>query len=385
MKSNLMAWILVAGTLAWSGCGGGDDATCTDCDADVPGEAEGGGDADADGDADEGGDAEVSEDGAEAEAGEPCTGSAECDDDLFCNGVETCSGGFCAAGEAPALDDGVDCTDDSCDEDADEVLHTPDNTECTHLDGEPTCDVDGRVAQVTGVCDPEDDCIASTGIIDDCTDAIAHPPTFSCAGDTLMREAAVCVPAAGTDPAACEVQSTVDTDCTDPPPTPHCTGSASTGDLAFLSDGICLAASDGAECSQVSAACTAAADACAAGTLTTSVAFCDPGTGCDTLDSTGSCPTTPNHCEGTTFVTYAPTCADATTCGTGVETRSLCPTPVATCEGQVYRTWASHCDPTTGCGAIAGATTDCDAMDSLRCASTTSSETTNCSCDVTSG
>lgn len=63
-----------------------------------------------------------------------------CDDTLYCNGVESCDpdSGDCLKGEAPATDDGVDCTDDSCDEDADEVINQPVDTPCD--DGDPCTD-----------------------------------------------------------------------------------------------------------------------------------------------------------------------------------------------------------------------------------------------------
>jgi len=56
---------------------------------------------------------------------------ASCDDGAHCNGVETCDvDSDCQSGTAPALDDGVDCTTDACDEDADTVTHTADDTAC---------------------------------------------------------------------------------------------------------------------------------------------------------------------------------------------------------------------------------------------------------------
>ena len=45
-----------------------------------------------------------------------------CSDGLFCNGPETCQSGACAAGPAPACDDGNACTIDSCDPAADACL-----------------------------------------------------------------------------------------------------------------------------------------------------------------------------------------------------------------------------------------------------------------------
>jgi hypothetical protein len=378
MNRELGTWIVLAMALSAGACGGDDDSTCTDCDADVSSETDGPADADAEADAD--GPADEA-----AESGEPCTGAAECDDGLFCNGVETCSGGFCAAGVAPEPDDGVECTVDSCDETADAVVNDPDDAACSALDVDPSCDVDGQVVRVAGVCDPVEGCVATTETVDDCTDPTAYPVTLSCSGLSLMRESGACVPGSATSPAQCVLQSALDTDCGDPAPAFRCSGSAATGDLAFLSDPLCDASGGSAACGQVSTPCTASPDACAAGSLTTSVAFCDPGTGCDELPTTAACSTTPNHCEGTTYVTYTPQCADGSTCGAGVEARRVCPPPASTCEGQVYTQWASQCAATSGCGAVVAAATDCTAMSSRRCVGGLSSEATTCTCDAAAG
>ena len=59
-----------------------------------------------------------------------------CDDGEFCNGAETCDAALdCQAGTPPPLDDGVACTDDSCDEGSNAVVHAPDPGFCD--DGDP--------------------------------------------------------------------------------------------------------------------------------------------------------------------------------------------------------------------------------------------------------
>jgi hypothetical protein len=59
---------------------------------------------------------------------------AFCDDGQFCNGDEFCSGTFdCQAGTPPDLYDGIDCTDDSCDELNDVVIHAPNDANCDNL------------------------------------------------------------------------------------------------------------------------------------------------------------------------------------------------------------------------------------------------------------
>lgn len=99
-----------------------------------------------------------------------CAGTQKaCGDELFCNGVAACDAltGECQAEEtAVALDDGIDCTLDACDEEADSVIHVADHTLCE--DGNPctqdTCSIDaGGCIQVllTGLCDDGQACTQS--------------------------------------------------------------------------------------------------------------------------------------------------------------------------------------------------------------------------------
>ncbi|MBW2229465.1 MAG: hypothetical protein JRH17_03710, partial [Deltaproteobacteria bacterium] len=72
-----------------------------------------------------------------------CSGDLECSDGLFCNGPEVCSAGFCAPGTPPTGDDGVFCTDESCDEASDTILNTPNDANCDNglfCDGFEICD-----------------------------------------------------------------------------------------------------------------------------------------------------------------------------------------------------------------------------------------------------
>ncbi|MEA3514211.1 MAG: PKD domain-containing protein [Nanoarchaeota archaeon] len=63
-----------------------------------------------------------------------CIGDADCDDNLFCNGQETCKLSVCTQGNAPACTDGVDCTDDLCNEELDICEYTENNTNCDIYD-----------------------------------------------------------------------------------------------------------------------------------------------------------------------------------------------------------------------------------------------------------
>jgi len=116
-----------------------------------------------------------------------CLGDGDCDDGLFCNGAETCAAGTCQAGTAPSIDDGVTCTDDSCDEVLDVVVNTPNHGLCDNglfCDGAETCDAvlncqagtapsaaDG-VACTDDSCDETLDIIVNTVNDGNCDDAL---------------------------------------------------------------------------------------------------------------------------------------------------------------------------------------------------------------------
>lgn len=85
-------------------------------------------------------------------------GDLLCDDGLHCNGIETCEGVLgCQSGTAPDCDDGVGCTDDSCNEATDSCDNIPNNANCD----------DGVVCNGTETCDSVLDCQA--GIPVDCS------------------------------------------------------------------------------------------------------------------------------------------------------------------------------------------------------------------------
>ncbi len=109
--------------------------------------------------------------GSECDSG--CTTNAECDDGLFCNGSEICDSGLCQAGNDPC-DDGVSCTVDSCDEATDTCDGAADDSVCDN----------GLFCDGAETCDPALDCQAGTPpICDDgvsCTDDTCDESTDSC-------------------------------------------------------------------------------------------------------------------------------------------------------------------------------------------------------------
>ncbi len=97
-----------------------------------------------------------------------CTIDADCDDGNVCNGAETCVANTCTAGTPLVIDDGVGCTDDSCDP-ITGVANVPNDGSCSNndvCDGIETCDavldcqpgtpivVDDGVGCTDDVCDP---------------------------------------------------------------------------------------------------------------------------------------------------------------------------------------------------------------------------------------
>ncbi len=68
----------------------------------------------------------------------------DCDNQLYCDGEETCVDAACVAGTAPDCDDGVGCTDDSCNEVTDSCENIPNDNYCDDgawCNGFETCDV----------------------------------------------------------------------------------------------------------------------------------------------------------------------------------------------------------------------------------------------------
>ncbi|GAG15586.1 unnamed protein product, partial [marine sediment metagenome] len=73
-----------------------------------------------------------------------CLNDSDCDDGLYCNGAETCVGGSCQPGTAVDCDDGVACTDDSCNEGTDSCDNVANDANCDnglYCDGAETCHV----------------------------------------------------------------------------------------------------------------------------------------------------------------------------------------------------------------------------------------------------
>jgi hypothetical protein len=115
---------------------------------------------------------------------------SSCPDGLYCNGDETCDGaGTCQAGTSVDCSDGVDCTVDSCNEASDSCDNTPDDAFCDNglfCDGAEACDPVNDCQPGTAV-----DCNDGVGCTDDSCDeandvCVNNPNDLSCSDDGLF-------------------------------------------------------------------------------------------------------------------------------------------------------------------------------------------------------
>ena len=86
-----------------------------------------------------------------------------CSDGQFCNGEEICSAALgCVAGSVPPIDDGVACTIDSCNEATDTITHATNDAFCSDgefCNGDEVCSaLNGCVAGEAPVIDDGDSC-----------------------------------------------------------------------------------------------------------------------------------------------------------------------------------------------------------------------------------
>ncbi len=308
-------------------------------------------------------------------------------DGLFCNGGSVCAPEAssadpvtgCAPVAAPDCGDGLDCTLDSCDEDADACANAPsdaacdDGTFCTGIERcapgaasampngcvpgtPPSCD-DG-VACTTDTCDPATDACAAAP-----ADAVCSNDTYCdgverCAPTDAMADARGCAvgaPVACDDALACTddfcVESSdscshlpVDTLCDDGlycDGIERCMPGSPAMDARGCEPGLAIAcASDGFACT--TEACDEARDICSSiadssrcgPTEVCSASSGDPASGC----------TTGRSCTASAECDDGDVCNGAETCGGGIcraGTRLVCDDGVA-CT-------ADTCDPVAGC------------------------------------
>ena len=257
-----------------------------------------------------------------------CLNDGHCNDGLYCNGAETCSGGSCQAGTAIDCNDGVGCTDDSCNEGTDSCDHAPNNGVCDN----------GLYCDGVETCDPVADCQPGTAI--DCNDGVActvdscNEGTDSCANlpdDGLCADGQFCNGAETCDAElGCQAGS-------DPCPGQICDED---GDqcLDCVGDGDC---DDGEFCN--------GAETCEAGTCQPGSDPC-PGQACDEGSDTCVDCLGDGDCDDGEFCNGAETC-EAGTCQPGSDP----------CPGQFCREDSddcadcledAHCDDGNPCNGV---------------------------------
>jgi|GEM_PF-3163755 len=84
-----------------------------------------------------------------------------CDDGAFCTTGEACASGICTGGSA-TCNDGVGCTDDSCDEQNDICTNDPNDANCNN----------GQFCDGIEICDAVQDCVIQAGSVPDCNDGV---------------------------------------------------------------------------------------------------------------------------------------------------------------------------------------------------------------------
>ncbi|HUU01785.1 MAG TPA: hypothetical protein VM425_10110 [Myxococcota bacterium] len=174
--------------------------------------------------------------------------NANCDDGAWCNGAESCNALLgCQAGVAPNCDDGVACTDDSCNEGTDS---------CDNLANNANCD-DGSWCNGAESCDALADCQA--GVAPNCDDGVA------CTDDSCNE---------GTD--SCDNVAN-NANCDDGT---WCNGAESCDVLADCQAGVAPNCNDGVACTDDS--CDEGADSC---DNFANNANCDDGTWCNGSES----------------------------------------------------------------------------------------------------
>ncbi len=330
-----------------------------------------------------------------------------CDDGVFCNGVEVFAGGLCLLGTFPC-DDGVGCTVDTCQELTQFCTNTPTDTLCDNglfCDGAETCDA---ILDCQLGTDPCNDGVGCTNdscddLIDTCTNA---PNDLNCDDGLFCNGAETCDLVndcqAGifpcddgvgcTDETCSEVSDTCsstpnDANCDD---ALFCNGAETCDALADCQPGsfpcddavgctvdtcddlldICINTPDDVVCDDGvfcngSETCDALAD-CQAGFFP-----CDDAVGCtdDSCDEFADlCIQTPNdlNCDDTLFCNGSETCDAVNDCQAGVfpcddgvgctinvcdEPNDTCSNPVnnAICDDGLFCTGIESCDAVLDC------------------------------------
>ncbi len=318
-----------------------------------------------------------------ATVGPTCSVPADCDDGVYCNGAEDCVGGDCVPGTAVDCNDGVGCTDDSCNEGTDS---------CDNVANDANCD-NGLYCDGAEWCDAVSDCQVGTTV--DCDDAVActddscNEGTDSCdnvPNDGLCDDGAFCNGAetchatlgcqAGSDPCAgyfgCDEVNDVcvecfgDGDCDDGL---YCNGVETCDVLGVCQGGTAVDCNDGVGCTDDS--CNEGTDSC---DNVANDANCDNGLYCDGAEWCDAV----SDCQAGTAVDCddGVGCTDDS-CNEGTDSCDRLAND-ANCDNGLYCDGAEWCHAVSDCQA--GTAVDCD--DGVGCTDDSCNEGTD-SCDNT--
>ena len=206
-----------------------------------------------------------------------------CPDGQFCNGSETCDGaGSCQAGTPVDCNDGVGCTDDSCDEAADACMNTPNDANCPDdalfCNGTEFCDA---LADCSSTGDP---CPAGT-VCNETTDTCGPAPAC---GDGILDPGEECDDGNTLDGDCCSANCTFEpagSSCADGE---FCNGEETCDGAGTCQPGTPVDCDDGVDCTLD--ACNEVNDTCVNtpndnncpddGLFCTGQEICDPVVGC---------------------------------------------------------------------------------------------------------
>jgi hypothetical protein len=267
-----------------------------------------------------------------------------CDDNMYCNGNETCDPEQgCLAGTPVNCDDGVACTQDTCNDDFEQCEHTIDNSLCDNglwCDGQEICDLSlGCQAGTPQDCDDSVDCTedACNESFDQCDNQTNH---LACNDGLFCNGAESC----NRDEGCQQGEG-------DPCQQPTTCSETSDSCIGCAADEHC---DDGIACTQDS--CDMNTFSCV---FTSNDTNCDDGAWCNGVEicslSSGCLPGIPIDCSDQIGCTLD-NCNETDDQCENIPQDSLCSDGLW-CNGQ------ESCDSSNGC--IPGTTIDCD--DGIAC------------------
>ncbi len=302
--------------------------------------------------------------------------NSRCSNGNWCDGTETCNAITGCQPGTPPCDDNIACTTDNCDPDAQTCSHTANNAACSNglfCDGVETC-------SLTLGCQPgtppncNDNVTCTVDSCDEQNDICLHTPNAASCADTNVCTDDVCSPTGCLHPfntASCNdgLNCTINDTCANG----TCSGAPKTcpaGQTCDPADGVCKTCLNDGQCND-SNPCTN--DTCNAGSCvyTNNTATCNDGLFCTLTDtcSGGSCVGSGNRCPGqlcdeTTDACVecltAADCQDNNVCTNNVCNNGVCqfPNNSVVCDDGLFCTVSDTCAG----GSCNGVPRDCSAQ-----------------------